>query len=345
MKLKHLLSCLPVICVGALQAQLTNAILPATGQTISYTANTNATAYNPGPAGNGVTWNFASLTGGGTYTATFFAGNQNPSGLTCAGSTLAEADYQSSVITATANYQANANTYQNTCSNVPSQQLSYTYSNYFKVFDFPAALGDSVYDVFNGIGDYGGTPLVTNGYSSYKVDGLGTLVLSSGTYSNVYRVHRRTKQYVMIDPDLSEDTLNITTGDIYEFYRPGSNLTLLVLRSQTQEVPLTGQSVTGHNFVQQDGLNSISEHLLAGPIELYPNPANGNANLAISLKQPADVSYHVMDAQGREIRSYSEPNASGSKNYSIDLNGLSAGLYVVRYGVNGQYQSSKLFVK
>lgn len=347
MKLKSLLLGASALCVGAMQAQITSAIMPTAGQSLTLSANSSQTAINPGPAGTGQTWNFASLLTPVSYTSTFYAANANPTGMSCTGTTLAEADIQNGSPVASTNLAVNGNGYQVTCVNVPSQQLEYDYSDPVKMLSFPLALGDSVYDTFSGTGDYAGTVLITNGYSYFVADGTGTLVLSDGTYTNTLRVRRHTVQYViMTDPDFGDDTLNVTTGDFYEWYRPGDKLTLFIIKTQVQYVPLAQQSSTSISYSKQNGLNGISETLLGGPIELYPNPTNGNANLAITLKQTADVSYHVIDATGREVLAYNEPNVTpGAHSFTMALGGLSSGLYVVRYGVNGQYSSSKLYVQ
>lgn len=350
MKLKHLLSGLSLLSITALHAQqLTSAILPAAGSSVIFGGNTSQTAIAPGPAGDGVTWDFSSLVSASSYTATFYGPNQNPTGLTCSGTTLTEADFASGNPSpvASTNFLTSASTYEVTCVNVPSQQVEYTYSNTQKLLSFPVSYQDNVSDNFSGTGTISGTPIITNGTMQYEVDGRGTLILSSGTYTNVLRIRRTSTQYVIIsDPDFGDDTLNITTGTIYEFYRPGSKLTLLYTREQTQEIPLTGQSFTSYNFILQDGLNSISENLLVSPVELYPNPATGNATLAVNLKQQANIAYNVIDATGRTVRNFNQANVNaGQQNFTIDLAGLSSGLYMIHYTVNGQSGYSKLFVR
>lgn len=343
MTLKQLLLAVPVLACTAANAQLTSAVMPVAGDTIELSAKSLTSAAAAGPAGTGVTWDQSALVGNVDVTSVFYTANENPTGLTCGGATGAEADYQGLVVSTSSNYVLNNSLWQVLCLNVPSQQTAYQYTDGVTMLEFPLAYGDSVYDTFSGTVFVDADQGTFTGYTWYKVDGSGTLVLNDGTYSNALRVHRVTVTTVFY----LGDTLQTSNGETYEWYNATSKLNILQLKSQTDYIPILEQTQTSNLFVKQLATpTGISETLVQGTIDLFPNPATGNATLSINLKKQANVAYNVIDATGRSVRSFNQDNVeAGSQKFMVDVAGLSSGLYMIHYTVNGQSGYSKLFVR
>lgn len=78
---------------------------------------------------------------------------------------------------------------------------------------------------------------------------------------------------------------------------------------------------------------------------VYPNPAKGNATLAIDLKDNAKVSVSVMNMVGQEVKNTQAAAQVGSNNINIDLNGLSKGIYMVNVKVGNATSTKKLIVE
>ncbi len=77
------------------------------------------------------------------------------------------------------------------------------------------------------------------------------------------------------------------------------------------------------------GVNNIA-NVLESVSEVYPNPTNTNASLAISLKQENDVKVQVYNSLGALV--YTSPNqkyAQGKHKLTVDCNNYNSGLYIV----------------
>lgn len=65
---------------------------------------------------------------------------------------------------------------------------------------------------------------------------------------------------------------------------------------------------------------------------LYPNPSNGLFNWKFNLIKPAEVSYQIMDMQGRTILSSKTLNfGAGEHIYPLDISNLSSGTYLFQW--------------
>jgi hypothetical protein len=79
---------------------------------------------------------------------------------------------------------------------------------------------------------------------------------------------------------------------------------------------------------------------------LYPNPSHGDLNVSFSLSGSSDVTLRILDATGQQIgNDHSwKVEDTGKHQYSIDLTGLSSGIYYCRIETNKTSQTKKLVV-
>jgi hypothetical protein len=79
---------------------------------------------------------------------------------------------------------------------------------------------------------------------------------------------------------------------------------------------------------------------------LYPNPSNGTVNINFSLPESSDVTLRILNATGQQVGNNHSWNVDGSRihNYSIDLTGLSSGIYYCRLETSKTSQTKKLVV-
>lgn len=345
MTLRHLLLMLPALAFTTANAQLTSAIVPVDGDSINYSGSLATTAVPQGAAGTAQTWNFSTLQLGGNISFVFSAGTQGAVGAACAGTNLAEVDYENGNIALGNNYNSTTNSLEVLCSYSLADGAQYNYTDGLTMFNFPLAYGDSVYDTYSGTINIDTDVLDFNGYAWYKVDGSGTLILPDGTHNNVLRMHRRILNTIYF----LGDVLQTVTSDNYEWFNADNKFHILQLKTQIVDVPILQQLDTTHIYTFQSTAPEtigISESLVSGRITVYPNPASNQATLAINLKKQADIAYNVIDATGRTVRSFNQANVnSGNQYFAIDLAGVSSGLYMVQYTVNGQSGYSKLFVR
>lgn len=84
-------------------------------------------------------------------------------------------------------------------------------------------------------------------------------------------------------------------------------------------------------------VTSIAQAEAAVNTSVYPNPANGEAMLEFTLNQPTDVSYRVTDISGKTLIFRELGTLSGIQRETLNLNGLSAGIYLIELNtVNGK---------
>ena len=97
----------------------------------------------------------------------------------------------------------------------------------------------------------------------------------------------------------------------------------------------------------ETGLNAgIAQVLSASKaVALAPNPAAGSSAILLNLATESDVRIELTDLNGKLITSGTYTNLSGAQSISMDLNGLSAGIYAVNIRVNGTLYTEKLVVE
>ncbi len=79
---------------------------------------------------------------------------------------------------------------------------------------------------------------------------------------------------------------------------------------------------------------------------LYPNPCPGALNISFSLPEPSYVTLRIINATGQQVGNDHSWNHQeiGKHQYSIDLSGLSSGIYYCRMETNKTSQTKKLVV-
>ena len=94
-------------------------------------------------------------------------------------------------------------------------------------------------------------------------------------------------------------------------------------------------------------VNGISESSILSSTNsyIYPNPAHGNAVLAVDLKNSADVEITLTNTVGQLLRSTKTVAYSGANNIDLDVSGLAKGIYMVNVKVDGASTTKKLIVE
>ena len=86
--------------------------------------------------------------------------------------------------------------------------------------------------------------------------------------------------------------------------------------------------------------NTNTDFVNSGNVKIYPTPAKDFINIAIS-NYTGDLNIEMYDINGRLVKTTS---FDFTGNYSLDLNGLSTGVYVVKLSGNDLNYSEKLVV-
>ena len=108
-------------------------------------------------------------------------------------------------------------------------------------------------------------------------------------------------------------------------------------------VSLNGSDQTGIIYTISTGVEMGDP--LAASFELLPNPATDQAIVQVTLEQPAAVVIEVMNAMGQVVVRHELPGSSGTLRETLDLKGLSAGVYPVHLRVGDRSFTRRLSVR
>ena len=97
----------------------------------------------------------------------------------------------------------------------------------------------------------------------------------------------------------------------------------------------------------ETGINAGISQVLSSSkaVVLAPNPATESSAILLNLATESDVRIELTDLNGKLITSGSYTSLSGAQSISMDLNGLSAGIYAVNILLNGTLYTEKLIVE
>ncbi|MBK9637268.1 MAG: Omp28-related outer membrane protein [Bacteroidetes bacterium] len=95
------------------------------------------------------------------------------------------------------------------------------------------------------------------------------------------------------------------------------------------------------------GITTTVKELVADAFSMsvYPNPASQSTQLEVNLKNSSKYVIEMFDMLGKSVYSQQFNGSTGKNVFNIPLNGLNAGMYMVKVNVNGSVLTSRLIVK
>ena len=91
------------------------------------------------------------------------------------------------------------------------------------------------------------------------------------------------------------------------------------------------------------GINAVTSD--NGSLDIYPNPANNNATVALNLKTAADVKMEVYNVAGQVVYSTNtEARNAGTSISTINVSNFAAGNYIVKVTIGNEVLNQKLTV-
>ena len=92
------------------------------------------------------------------------------------------------------------------------------------------------------------------------------------------------------------------------------------------------------NFVSEDRINELA-------LEIYPNPAEGYANISYSMSMRSPVKIEIFDPLGQHVMTLqNETEDRGTYNRQVDLHVLNTGSYVLRLTADGLQRVKKFTI-
>ncbi len=152
----------------------------------------------------------------------------------------------------------------------------------------------------------------------------------------------------------SGDTLTATTSPNYQWYHNG----VLIPNATSQTYVITEGGyfycIVGSqnceftsNSIETSCIcsNSIEDNSLFHGFSVYPNPANEELNVVISLTSVEVASVTLIDLTGRRLWLKNEKDKADNFAWKIPVADIAAGNYFVQINVGGQTKSVKVLVK
>lgn len=89
-------------------------------------------------------------------------------------------------------------------------------------------------------------------------------------------------------------------------------------------------------------LNEISNNIQL--MEVYPNPAQNQTNVAFTLTTAKKVTYTVSDLSGKVLLTETKEMNTGRNQFTINTSDIASGLYILKLSAGNSFSSSKLNV-
>jgi len=99
---------------------------------------------------------------------------------------------------------------------------------------------------------------------------------------------------------------------------------------------MPGYICTGFNQSLAYNVNSF---------EIFPNPANSKATVAIDVKEEGNVTVNIFNTVGQLVKTLNTNAQSGENKMELDLSGISSGIYLVKVKVGNTTSTKKLIVE
>lgn len=289
----------------------------------------NVVSLTPGSSGANITWNYGSLVGGALDTTTFMTCIASPYCDSFSGSNLVsfdQTDYTYLVVNATK----------------LSAIGGYSSPDYIHFTD-PKDFLRYPFTYHSGYKDT--TDATTGGLSlrfidTTYADGYGTLILPTGTFINVIRMHTITVSVFSV----GGSPVGGDSTETYNWYKPGFHSPLM-----TAELDTTG----GTMHVVKAKYNSGPAYTTAvadvannsAALNVFPNPATGQVHITFNLANTTDASVTIADLTGRTVTAISGSSLTkGANDIAYSVAELPSGMYILHLHTNEGNVSQKFVV-
>lgn len=216
------------------------------------------------------------------------------------------------------------------------------YSNPKDVLHFPFAYGTSFTDAYQATFTTSGNPVYRNGSNYVEADGYGTLMIPSGSFTNVLRLHSTdTYQDSAIISGIAFTTNYVVES--YYWYSPAFRDYLMLYTTTTVNGNPTVDKVY-YTLQQATGVQTINE--LVSNIQVFPNPATDHVSVKFTPKQQTKMSFILRDVVGKNVFSIDEKLYDHSEQIiDIPTAQLAKGVYMLLIqSQNGATENRKIQV-
>lgn len=130
-------------------------------------------------------------------------------------------------------------------------------------------------------------------------------------------------------------------------YQDGNNPdTCIIVMKASGSSPANGDYLYVDNLAFSGSVTGIENHGdFPNDINVYPNPAINNVNIAYNLNQSADVNVTVLNMLSEKVNSISlGTQAAGKQEYQLNVGSLSKGVYFIKLNAGEVTETTKISV-
>lgn len=202
-----------------------------------------------------------------------------------------------------------------------------TYTTPYVFMKFPMTFNQSYSSSYSADLNQSGIVYTQNGNYSTVVDGYGTLITPSGTFTDVLRQKR-----VDVSQYAAGTITMTTTMTEYDWYKAGIHQPLMT--SIGTEIALSngtpGPEPTYVVTYLIPGTTGIkSKQILDQSVQVYPNPAHSGQSIRVSIKDNQATNIKLTNVLGQTVYQWENEQGNMAKMFSLPINtsSLAKGIY------------------
>ena len=342
--MKNKFTPLIVIAVSLLATQATaqtipGSAFPAAGSVFVLT-EADTTGVQAGAGGMGTTWNFSTLVNSsGSQIDSFMLPSATPYAALFPTADIAihETAPPSTNYYIYLNHSIPNSNYQRVGNIQPDTVI---YTDPANQYPYPLALSNSYNDTYYAHYHTTGGFASMAGVSSGSVDGTGTLVLPTGTYSNVVRTH-----FTRAEHDTVATHAVVVTIDYYEWYQANAYYPILSIVNTTIQsvVSIHKKTVAYRAGYASTGIADIANE--NNGVLLYPNPSTQKTTLLYESTTAGESLISIYDLSGRIVHSQVYSATGGLQQVALDITNVPVGIYEVKILNNEMAKTVRLSIE
>ncbi len=347
MKKLYTLILITFLFSGATKAQLilTKAVNePVIGNvTTQFGFDSLSSAPIPKNSGGAQTWNFSAFTQNTVVTvSTYTTVASTPSAASFPLATIAEdqggGNYNY--------YQSTASTFE--LNGIANNAFAITFTNNAIAAQWPINYLYSNTDTYSGVVSLSTYSGAVNGTITTTAPGNGTVMLPGNqNFANSLQVKAVNNLKGTINgTPIGTVTLAIVTTD-YTYYNGGQKFAIMTVSYSKQTITsVLGPTVTttATSKINSAVYSGINELNFDNAYSVYPNPASGIFNIALTNTKAENVSIEILNQVGQSVKKENLGNGTNI-NSSINTSGLTNGIYFVRTTMGNRSSVKKLIIE
>jgi hypothetical protein len=211
---------------------------------------------------------------------------------------------------------------------VATSQYTMEYTNPSTQIVFPTNYNDSIYDEYEAQYTVNGVLVKRNAILVQKADAYGNITTPQGTFPYL-RI--AIVQEIVDSMFQSGELIALSYSELYTYNYMNSNFKAPIF-TYSEIYTSQGDSYTaGYNISPATALKENT--LFTSNENVFPNPAQNEINVEFTMNQNENVSFRIIDINGKVVRTLSPQTFSkGSHQLPLDITALPAGFYSVLIG-------------